>query len=106
MTLGHNRLAALAGEIAEHHAAAGAATREVIRHAIVAGRALAEAKAIVGHGQWLPGSRRTCPGSAPARRSATLPLPTMPAKTTPCRISGKRSGLTESWLRSSLSSAD
>jgi hypothetical protein len=62
MNPGHNRLVALAGEIAEHHRAAGAATREVIRHAIEAGRRLAEAKALLPHGQWLPWLRANVPG--------------------------------------------
>jgi hypothetical protein len=58
----HNRLATLAVEIAEHHGAAGAATREAIRHAIEAGRRLAEAKKLVGHGGWLAWLAANVPG--------------------------------------------
>jgi hypothetical protein len=59
---GHNRLGALAAEIVEHHGAARAATREAIRHAIEAGRRLAEAKKLVGHGGWLPWLKANVPG--------------------------------------------
>ena len=59
---GHNRLGALAAEIVEHHRSAGAATREAIRHAIEAGRRLAEAKKLVGHGGWLEWLKANVPG--------------------------------------------
>jgi hypothetical protein len=59
---GHNRLGMLAAEIVEHHRCAGAATREAIRHAIEAGRRLAEAKKLVGHGGWLAWLKENVPG--------------------------------------------
>jgi hypothetical protein len=59
---GHNRLGMLAAEIVEHHRCAGAATREAIRHAIEAGRRLAEAKKLVGHGGWLAWLKANVPG--------------------------------------------
>jgi Protein of unknown function (DUF3102) len=59
---GHNRLGVLAAEIVEHHGAARAATREAIQHAIEAGRRLAEAKKLVGHGGWLPWLKANVPG--------------------------------------------
>jgi hypothetical protein len=59
---GHNRLGVLAAEISEHHRCAGAATREAIRHAIEAGQRLAEAKKLVGHGEWLPWLKANVPG--------------------------------------------
>jgi hypothetical protein len=62
---GHNRLGTLAAEIAEHHGAAGAATRDAIRHAVEAGRRLAEAKELVGHGGWLAWLKANVPGISP-----------------------------------------
>lgn len=50
---GSNRLPALASEIREAHAAVTIATKEASQRALDAGRALAEAKALVGHGGWL-----------------------------------------------------
>lgn len=57
-----NRLPVLAAEIADHHSVARGATREAIRHAIKAGRRLAEAKALVGHGGWLAWLQANVPG--------------------------------------------
>lgn len=47
-----NRLPALAGEIADSHERAAKAGRAFVQHAIEAGLRLAEAKAMVPHGQW------------------------------------------------------
>ena len=47
-----NRLPVLAGEIADSHERATNAGRAFVEHAIEAGRRLAEAKAMVPHGQW------------------------------------------------------
>jgi len=48
------QLAALAAEIASEHAAAIAAVKRGIDHAMAAGDLLRQAKAACGHGQWLP----------------------------------------------------
>jgi hypothetical protein len=51
--IGDNRLAILAGEIRQHHAGVSTAAEIAANHAIEAGKALLEAKALVAHGQWL-----------------------------------------------------
>jgi hypothetical protein len=50
---GSNRLPVLAASINDHLAAAEAATRRGLEHAIAAGALLLEAKALVPHGEWL-----------------------------------------------------
>ena len=49
-----NSLADLAGRIKSEHEAVATALKESVRHAIVAGELLIEAKGQVPHGQWLP----------------------------------------------------
>jgi hypothetical protein len=48
------RLATLAADINREHAACATALQTTLRHAIRAGELLAEAKALLPHGQWLP----------------------------------------------------
>ena len=52
--IGDNRLAVLAREIRIRHAGVKIAAEVASEHAIAAGNALIEAKALVAHGQWLP----------------------------------------------------
>ena len=54
MTGGSNRLAVLAAVIAEAHREAVELARDSIKRAMDAGAALVEAKALAGHGGWLP----------------------------------------------------
>jgi hypothetical protein len=51
---GNNRLPVLASEIRKAHDEATAAQRKTLAHAMEAGQRLIEAKALVGHGGWLP----------------------------------------------------
>lgn len=53
-TLATNDLDLHAAQANMHHAAAEGSARKAIDHAIEAGRHLAEAKAMVAHGEWLP----------------------------------------------------
>ena len=57
---GSNRLPILAAEIMNAHAEARRAAQMTIEHAIMAGNALLEAKALVKHGEWLPWLRDNC----------------------------------------------
>jgi hypothetical protein len=58
--VGSNRLPVLASSINEHLAAAEAATRRGLEHAIAAGTLLIEAKELVDHGEWLPWLQANC----------------------------------------------
>ena len=49
-----NSLAHLAARIRSEHEAIATALKESVRHAIMAGELLIEAKGQVPHGQWLP----------------------------------------------------
>jgi hypothetical protein len=51
----------LAAEIRSHHEAIVAAARSMVLHAIYAGARLKEARARVGHKNWLPWLKRNCP---------------------------------------------
>src|SRR5206468_1301734 len=69
-------LPALARRINESHASAEAAVRQGLTHALEAGRLLADAKAVVAHGQWetwldenFKGSRRTAQAYLAMRKS-------------------------------------
>lgn len=64
-----NRLPMLAAEIRRAHADVQEAAKTAAEHAIAAGHALIEAKALVGHGGWLPWLREHC---ALAERTAQL----------------------------------
>jgi Protein of unknown function (DUF3102) len=64
-----NSLADLAARIIAEHQAVSTALRDSVRHAIAAGELLAEAKAQVPHGQWLPWLRGHC---TMAERTAQL----------------------------------
>jgi hypothetical protein len=55
-----NRLPVLATSINDHLAAADAATRRGLEHAIAAGTLLIEAKDLVGHGEWIPWLQANC----------------------------------------------
>jgi hypothetical protein len=55
-----NRLPILAASINDHAAAADAATRRGLEHAIAAGLLLIEAKELVGHGGWLAWLQASC----------------------------------------------
>jgi Protein of unknown function (DUF3102) len=55
-----NRLPILAASINDHLAAADAATRRGLEHAIAAGALLIEAKDLVGHGDWLAWLKANC----------------------------------------------
>jgi len=55
-------LPVLAGEIRAEVEAAEADFRSAVRHAVRAGELLAEAKAQVKHGEWLPWLRENFPG--------------------------------------------
>jgi hypothetical protein len=55
-----NRLPILAASINDHVAAAEAATRRGLEHAIAAGLLLLEAKELVGHGGWLAWLQANC----------------------------------------------
>jgi DUF3102 family protein len=57
---GSNRLPVIAASINDHLAAAEAATRRGLEHAIAAGALLIEAKELVAHGEWLPWLRVNC----------------------------------------------
>jgi len=57
---GSNRLPTLAASINDHLAAAEAATRRGLEHAIAAGSLLLEAKELVGHGNWLAWLEANC----------------------------------------------
>jgi hypothetical protein len=57
---GSNRLPAIAASINEHLAAAEAATRRGLEHAIAAGALLIEAKELVAHGEWLDWLQANC----------------------------------------------
>jgi hypothetical protein len=66
---GENRLPVLAAEIRKAHADVQEAAKTAAQRAIEAGQALIEAKALMGHGQWLPWLREHC---ALAERTAQL----------------------------------
>ena len=51
---GDNSLPDLAARIKAEHEAVSTALKESVAHAIAAGELLIEAKAQLGHGQWLP----------------------------------------------------
>jgi hypothetical protein len=55
-----NRLPVLAAEIMNAHAEARRAAEMSVGHAIRAGNALIEAKAVIKHGEWLPWLRDNC----------------------------------------------
>jgi len=55
-----NSLAELASRIKAEHGAVSTALKESLRHALVAGELLLEAKGQVSHGQWLPWLRDHC----------------------------------------------
>ncbi len=55
-----NRLPILAAEIRKAHAGVEDAARTAAEHAIEAGTALIEAKALVKHGEWLPWLKEHC----------------------------------------------
>lgn len=57
---GANRLPILAAGINDHLAAAEAATKRGLEHAIAAGALLTEAKGLVDHGDWLPWLEAHC----------------------------------------------
>lgn len=57
---GNNHLPVLAGEIKAAHAGVMDAATTAAERAIVAGKALIEAKALVKHGQWLPFLKKHC----------------------------------------------
>jgi hypothetical protein len=57
---GDNRLPTLASEIRKAHASAGDFQRRSLEQAMKAGEMLLEAKALVGHGRWLPWLREHC----------------------------------------------
>jgi hypothetical protein len=57
---GSNRLPVIASSINDHLAAADAATRRGLEHAIAAGHLLIEAKELVEHGNWLPWLKANC----------------------------------------------
>jgi hypothetical protein len=57
---GHNRLPVIASSINDHVAAAAAAIKRGLEHAIAAGLLLIEAKELVGHGQWLAWLQANC----------------------------------------------
>jgi hypothetical protein len=61
---GPNSLADLAARIQQEHEAAFSAVKRGCEHAIAAGRLLAEAKAQLKHGQWLPWLKNHCQVSA------------------------------------------
>jgi hypothetical protein len=61
---GSNRLPVIAASINEHLAAAEAAIRRGLEHAIAAGLLLIEAKELVAHGEWLPWLQANCRLSA------------------------------------------
>jgi hypothetical protein len=56
-----NRLPILAASISDHVAAAEAATRRGLEHAIAAGLLLIEARELIAHGEWLEWLRANCP---------------------------------------------
>lgn len=58
--VGDNRLAVLAADIRAAHAGVLDAAKTVAERAIDAGRALIEAKALAGHGNWLPWLQQHC----------------------------------------------
>jgi hypothetical protein len=64
-----NSLAGLAARIRVEHEAVAVALRDSVRHAIVAGELLVEAKAQLVHGQWRPWLREHC---AISERTAQL----------------------------------
>src|SRR5262245_23407535 len=55
-----NRLPVIAASINDHLAAAEAATRRGLEHAVAAGQLLIEAKELVGHGEWLAWLQTNC----------------------------------------------
>lgn len=55
-----NSLTDLAARIKAEHTAVSESLRESVRHGMVAGDLLVEAKAQLGHGQWLPWLREHC----------------------------------------------
>jgi hypothetical protein len=57
---GSNSLADLAARIKAEHEAVGIALKDSVRHAIMAGELLLQAKDQVPHGQWLPWLRDHC----------------------------------------------
>jgi hypothetical protein len=57
---GSNSLTDLAARIRAEHTAVATALKDSVKHAIVAGELLIEAKAQVSHGQWLPWLRDHC----------------------------------------------
>ena len=55
-----NHLPILAAEIRRAHADVQEAAKTAAEHAITAGHALIEAKALLKHGEWLPWLRENC----------------------------------------------
>jgi len=62
--IGHNSLADLAARIQYEHELCAVAVKRGCEHAIAAGKLLLEAKAVIGHGRWLPWLREHCRMSA------------------------------------------
>jgi hypothetical protein len=58
--IGSNSLADLATRIQQEHSNVGHAVRQALRHAVIAGQLLIEAKGQLKHGQWLPWLRGHC----------------------------------------------
>lgn len=65
-------LDALAHRIRDEHAQAEASARDALEHAIAAGQLLIQAKAVVGHGGWLPWLEKNCPFSRRTAQAYTL----------------------------------
>ena len=70
----------LAKTVNDHLAAAEAATRKGLEHAIAAGVLLLEAKDLVEHGDWIPASQLPPQRAAGADLHASDPAPSSPPR--------------------------
>jgi hypothetical protein len=74
-------LVALAAEIEAEHAATQEAAQSALEHAVRCGELLIQAKAQVGHGDWLPWLEANCsfrPRTARAYMQLARAMPTLP----------------------------
>jgi len=66
------KLQTLAAKIRTEYAKANASAMDAVEHAVAAGRLLAEAKATVAHGKWLPWLKANCPEISERRAQAYI----------------------------------
>ena len=85
----HLVLADLAADIEREHRLAIASARDVVAHAIAAGRLLLRAKRQIGHGSWLPWLAENCPSVSIRTGQLYMAIFAQPLKKVKSRSVGK-----------------